>query len=186
LLQTFQFMKQAIVIFILLINLPSFSQDNTKTKGLFYKISLATTLGINEDFSLSEEDNKNLIRPSAIFLNNTIGYQFDERSSLGLNTEYNWHSESGLQFFPVHLSFTYNIFDFDDVVFVRGGYGKLLNLGTRFEKGTLYKVGIGYRAYDDNFKNAVLFGLDFSRKRFGFRQTEKLSSVSIFLEFMVF
>ncbi len=78
------------------------------------------------------------------------------------------------------------MFDFDDKVFVRGGYGKMIDLGKNFESGTLYKLGIGYQAFDDNFKNSWLIGLDFSRKRFGFRQTEKLSSVSIFLEFMLF
>ena len=59
-------------------------------------------------------------------------------------------------------------------------------MGENFEKGTLYRVGTGIQLFDDDFNNSFLIGLDFSRKRFGFRQTEKLSSVSIFLEYIVF
>ena len=86
----------------------------------------------------------------------------------------------------MYLNFQYNVFDFDDKVFIRGGYGRLIDLGKAFETGTLYKVGLGAQIYDENYKNSWLIGLDFSRKRFGYRQTEKLSSVSIFLEFMLF
>jgi hypothetical protein len=86
----------------------------------------------------------------------------------------------------LHLSFQYNLFDFDDELFIRGGYGALLDIGKSFEEGTLYKLGTGVRIYDDNFKNSWLIGFDFSRKRFGYKQTEKLSSVSLFLEYMVF
>jgi hypothetical protein len=50
----------------------------------------------------------------------------------------------------------------------------------------MYKFGIGYRGFDENFRNSWLIGLDFNRKRFGYRQEEKLSGVSIFLEFMLF
>jgi len=164
----------------------SFSQTDVKTNGLFYKISLGATLTINEDYELFDEYDDTFLIPSAYLINNTIGYQFDERTSLGLNLEYNWHSKQRLHFFPAFLSFRYNILNFDDNVFIRAGYGRLLNMGKNFEKGTLYKVGAGMQLFDDDFNNSLLIGLDFSRKRFGFRQTEKLSSVSVFLEYIVF
>ena len=173
------------LLLVLFFNLIS-AQDDIKTNGLFYKISLATTLTVNEEFSFEEDNDEPFFRLSAFFLNNTFGYQFDDRSAMGLNTEYNRHPESGLQFFPVHLSFQYNIIDNDDKFFVRGSYGKLIGINTDFEKGTLYRVGIGTRLFDENFKNSWLLGVDFTRKRFGFRQLDKLSSVSFFLEFMVF
>ncbi|MGB3605759.1 hypothetical protein [Psychroserpens sp.] len=84
------------------------------------------------------------------------------------------------------MNFTYNIVDFDDVLFVRGGYGTLVDLGESFENGTLYTVGLGYRIFDDDFRNSWLVGFDFSRRRFGNQQNDKLSSVAIFLEFMLF
>lgn len=163
-----------------------FSQDE-KTKGLFYKISLATTLAVNEDYTLTQDDDSgSLIKPNALFVNNTIGYQLDPRNAIGLNAEYNWQHKQDLHFFPLYATLQHNIIVDDDNVFLRAGYGKLLKLGTSFEKGTMYKLGIGYQIFDENYRNSWLIGLDFSRKRFGYKQTEKISSLAIFLEFMLF
>jgi len=172
---------------LLLFSLVSITaQEQDKTNGLFYKASVSTTLTTNEDYTIANDDGESFINVNGIFFNNTIGYQFDSRSSIGLNIEYDHYLEQNLNFFPVYLDFTYNIFEFDDAVFIRGGYGKIIDLGKAFENGNMYKVGVGYRAFDDNFKNSWLIGFDFSRRRFGFRQTEKLSSFAIFLEFMLF
>ncbi|RZW57308.1 MAG: hypothetical protein EX263_01035 [Flavobacteriaceae bacterium] len=161
-------------------------QDAIKTSGLFYKISLGTTFTLNENYMLFDEYDDTFIQPSAFLINNTLGYQFDERSALGVNLEYDWHSQQGFQFLPVHLSFKYNIIAKDDNLFVRGSYGRLIGINQNFRKGTLYKAGLGYQMFDANIKNSWLIGIDFSRKRFGIQQTEKLSSLSLFLEFMVF
>ena len=178
-------MKQYSAILFLFFFATLVAQNQEKTNGFFYKPSLAFTLTTNDNYTIANDENENIFNPNGLFINNTIGYQFDARSSIGLNLEYNHYLDQNLNFLPVYLDFTYNIFDFDDMIFVRGGYGKLVDLGTDFENGTLYKAGIGYRAFDDNFKNSWLIGLDFSRKRFGLQQFEKLSSVAIFLEFML-
>lgn len=163
------------------------AQTDIKTHGFFYKISLSSTLTTNDEYTLSSDDDTgSFIIPNAIFINNSIGYQFDQRTSIDLNIEYDRYTRQALNFLPIHLGFNYNILDFDDMVFIRGGYGKLLKVGNSFEKGNMYKFGVGYRAFDENFKNSWLIGLDFSRKRFGYRLTEKISSVSIFMEFMLF
>ncbi|MEH6534921.1 MAG: hypothetical protein V7719_00905 [Psychroserpens sp.] len=177
-----QFSTLLLLLFFTLVN----AQDEEKTSGLFYKASLSATLTTNEDYTIANDDGETFININGIFISNTLGYQFDSRSSIGLNVEYDRYIDQDLNFLPVFLDFTYNIFDFDDQVFIRGGYGKLVDLGKTFENGTTYKVGIGYRAYDDDFKNSLLIGFDFNRKRFGFRQNEKLSSFAIFLEFMIF
>ncbi|MCD2257918.1 hypothetical protein [Psychroserpens luteolus] len=179
-------MKQLSTLLLLLSVLMIQAQDEEKTRGIFYKASLSATLTTNDNYTIANDDGESFINLNGIFINNTIGYQFDTRSSLGLNIEYDHYIDQNLNFLPVYLDFTYNIFDFDDQVFVRGGYGKLVDLGKAFENGNTYKLGIGYRAYDDDFKNSFLIGFDFSRKRFGFRQTEKLSSFAIFFEFMLF
>ena len=166
-----------------------FSQnDSLKTKGTFYKLSLATTLAVNSDYGEYGHDDETLLIPNALFVNNTIGYQFDKRSLIGLNLEYNWHSEQGLHFLPAYLSFQYNIIVFEksDKIFIRGGYGTLLGLGKSFEKGNLYKFGIGSQSIPFRNNDSLLFGLDFTRKRFGHRTLEGLSSVSIFVEYMFF
>jgi hypothetical protein len=179
-------MKHLSALVLLLYSLSVFTQEQEKTHGLFYKVSVAATLTTNENYTISNDNDDTFINPNGLFLNNTIGYQFDSRSSIGLNLEYNHFLDQNLNFFPVYLDFTYNIFDFDDVVFVRGGYGTIVDLGKSFEDGNMYKLGVGYRHFDDNFKNSWLIGFDFSRRRFGFRQTEKLSSFAIFMEFMLF
>lgn len=180
-------MKQLILTLCLGFSLLGFSQDDIKTSGIYYKISLAGTLTTNDEYTVNpKDDTGSLIEPNAFFITNSLGYQFDQKSSLDLNIEYDRYTIQGLNFLPLHLGFNYNVLDFDDVVFVRGGYGKLIKAGDGFEKGTMYKFGIGYRAFDDNFRNSWLIGFDFNRKRFGYKQEKKLTSVSIFIEFMLF
>lgn len=177
----------ALILFFLCNSINGFSQtEQEKTSGVFYKFSLATTLTINEYYNIFEDDGETLFNPSALLINNTIGYQFDQRSIIGLNFEYNWHSKQGLHFFPAYLSFQYNVIAKDDNMFIRGGYGTLLGLGSSFEKGNMYKLGLGAQIFDNKFRNSFLIGLDFTRKRFGYKTLEGLSSVSIFVEFMLF
>ena len=180
-------MKRSLTLLCMLSCFALLAQADIKSNGFYYKISGATTLTINEEYTLAEDDDTGpLILPSALFINNTFGYRFDERSVIGLNLEYNWHSESGFHFMPAYLSFRYNVIPGDDNIFVRTGYGRLLNMGRSFETGTMYKVGAGVEIFNEDYTNSFLMGFDFSRKRFGYHQTEKLSSVSIFFEFMVF
>ena len=180
-------MKQLYSAFLVLLFFNSIqAQDDEKTKGLYYKVSLAATLTINQDYTIGDDDSGSFLIPNALFLNNSIGYQFDRRSMIGLNFEFDRYVDQQLSFFPIYFDFTYNLFDFDDLIFIRGGYGRLIDLGGSFQPGTTYKAGLGCRTFDDDYRNSFLIGLDFSRKRFGFRQTEKLTSVSIFLEFMLF
>ena len=168
--------------------------DRIKIMGPFYKFSLATTLHINEDSNTDSD--APLIIPNGFFINNTVGFQFDKRSSISLNFEYDLYSKQALHFFPAYLEFKYNILRFEVInddgtiyqnnLFLRGGYGTLLSMGKSFEKGNYLKLGIGYQLQVDDSNNSILIGLDFSRKRFGYETLEGLSSVSIFLEFMVF
>lgn len=178
-------MKQFLFLIPLMLSHSCFSQDE-KTHGIYYKISLATTLAVNEDYQVFDEYDDTLLQPSALFVNNTLGYQMDHRTALGINVEYNWQHKQGLHFLPIFLNLRHNIIADDDNLFLRVGYGKLLSISRDFEKGTLYKLGIGYQIFDEDYRNSWLLGLDFSRKRFGIRETEKISSVAIFLEFMLF
>jgi len=117
-------LKPFIYITILLICSTVFSQDE-KTKGFFYTISLATTLAVNKDDTIIEDDNGPLINPRALFVNNTLGYQLDKGNAVGINAEYNWQPKQNLHFFPLYVNLRHNIVVNDDNVFVRGGYGKL-------------------------------------------------------------
>ena len=182
-------MKPTLITFVLLFfsSISSFSQIKPeKTNGLFYKISLATTLTANEENTLFADDDEPFFNFSALFVNNTLGYQFDKRTSIAANLEYNWHSQQGFHFAPAYLSLHHNIIADDTNFFVRGGYGTLLGISKDFKKGNMYKFGLGVQVFDNNYRNSFLIGIDFTRKRFGYRTSEGLSSVSIFLEFMLF
>ncbi len=177
-------MKYFISVLFFSLSIATFSQNDTKATGLFYKFSFATTLTLNEDFEF--ETDQTLINPSAFFFNNTVGIQVDNKSSIGFNVEYDWHSRQGLNFLPVYVSYQYNIFEYEENLFIRAGYGRMIGIGKSFEKGSLYKVGLGIQVLDQQDKNSFLIGLDFSRKRYGFIRHSKLSSVSVFLEFEIF
>ena len=175
---------KTISTFVLLLSVMILSaQETSKKLGLFYKLGVATTLTINEDYVVGDdEDNEAFFRFNAFFLNNTIGYKFDPRSSIGINLEYDWHSESGLMFMPLHLSFRYNVIQKDENVFIRSSYGRLLDVGNSFEAGSLYKVGIGAEIFNEASNNSGLLGIESTQKSFGFREEEKLVSISFFLE----
>ena len=174
-------MKYLFTFFLLL---TVFTISSQEKNGFYYKLSLASTLTINEDFTIGNDEGETLINPSAIFINNTIGFKLDQKSSVGLNIEYDWYSKQGLHFLPIYFSFRYNIFEYEDNIFLRSGYGRLISLSKYFENGTMYKIGLGFEIFDDDYENSLLIGLDFNRKRFGYRQLEKISSVAIFLEYI--
>ncbi|MFT5847048.1 MAG: hypothetical protein ACJARX_000330 [Psychroserpens sp.] len=179
-------MKQLSTVLLLLFFAITHAQDDQKPSGFFYKVSFSATLTNNENYTIGDDNDESFIQLNGLFLNNSIGFQFDTRSSIGLNVEYNRFLDQYLNFLPVYLDFTYNPTYFDNHIFVRGGYGKLVDLGDDFENGNMYKVGTGFRISDGSIKNSLLIGFDFSRRRFGFRQQEKLSSFAILLEYMFF
>ena len=84
------------------------------------------------------------------------------------------------------MSLRHNIIVDDDNIFVRGGYGSLLGISKDFKKGNMYKLGLGLQIVNFDNDNSFLIGIDFTRKRFGYRTLEGLSSISIFIEFMLF
>lgn len=112
--------------------------------------------------------------------------KLNEKFSVGLNIEYDWHSKQGFNFLPIYVSSKYNIIEDEENFFVRGGYGVIMSPNNNFEKGTFYKLGNGLQIFDDAYKNSWLISLDFSRKHFGYNHLEKISSVSVFVEFMLF
>lgn len=179
-------MKKFTLFLLLFASCLTFSQDDAKTQGLFYKISLAGTLTTNEDFELGSNDGEGLIILNALFFNNTFGLRIDNRFSAGLNLEYEGHLKQNLNFLPAYVSLRYVLFEYEDNFFIRGGYGQLLKLNDNFEKGGFYKAGMGFQIFDDDYRNSFLFGLDFTRKQYGFIRQDKISSVSVFLEFEVF
>ena len=175
------------LLFCLLFMPPAiFSQEVLEKKGGTYgKLSFATSLRINEDYRIQifgekNEEDKALIQLSAYFVNASIGYQFENRAALAINLEYNYHSRQGLHFLMPYLSGRINIVNNPTTPFIRGGYGNLFDITNNFKDGNIYKLGLGFM-----FENALLLGFEFTNKRFGYRSLTELSSVSLFIEFML-
>ena len=124
---------------------------------------------------------KTFLRLSAFFFETSIGYQFGQRAALGVNLGYHYHSEQGLHFIPAYLNARVNFSDKENRFFIRGGFGKLIGIGSDFESGNYSKIGLGFQ-YD----NIGLIGLDFNHKAIGFRDLEGLGSISIFIEYILF
>jgi phosphoketolase len=100
---------------------------------------------------------------------------------LGVNLGYHYHSEQGLHFIPAYLNARINFSDKEDSFFLRGGFGKLIGIGSNFESGTYSKVGLGIQT-----QKIGLIGLEFNYKEIGFRDLEGLESISLFLEYILF
>ena len=50
----------------------------------------------------------------------------------------------------------------------------------------MYKVGAGIQGIVSSKGNAILIGVDYTQKRFGIEKRDRLSTVSISLELMLF
>ena len=79
-----------------------------------------------------------------------------------------------------YLSGRFNIVNHPTSPFIRGGYGNLYNITNNFKEGDMYKLGLGFI-----FDNVLLLGFEFTNKKFGYRSLTALSSVSIFIEFIL-
>lgn len=178
--------KVYLLLNVLLLSQLTYGQEEEKTRGFYYKISMSGTLAINENYTVQTDDDESLVKLNGFFINNTIGLQVDERVSIGLNGEIDIHDRQRLKFAPIFISSHYNLIVDDANYFIRGGIGRLVKLGKDYENGTFYKLGLGIQIFDKNFRNSFLIGADFSRKRFGFKEQEKLSSMAIFLEYRIF
>ena len=175
-------LKYLITSALFFVLLSSYAQIDDREQGLFYKIGIATTLALNENYEVfNKDDDDLLLKIDALFIKNTLGYRFSTKTSIGLNLEANFHPEPFNRFYPAFLDFRYNIIDKDDNGFIRFGYGVLMH-NSKLNRGTLYKIGLGGEYFLENSNKSILFGIDFIRKRFGYRQENKLSSVSLFLE----
>ncbi|PCH72505.1 MAG: hypothetical protein COB98_11765 [Flavobacteriaceae bacterium] len=176
----------SILLVVILLSNTSYGQEEEKIRGFFYKISAAGTLAVNEHYTIQTDDDESLIKLNGLFISNTFGLQINERVSIGLNAGMDFYESQDLRFAPLFMSTHYSYIVDDANYFIRAGIGRLLKLGKNFEDGSLYKLGTGIQFFDKNFRKSILVGLDFSRKRFGYREQEKLSSLSLFIEYRLF
>ena len=66
-------MKKILCLISILIPYLAFTQDSIKSNGLFYKASLGITFTVNENYTITEEDDESFLNPSAFLVNINLG-----------------------------------------------------------------------------------------------------------------
>ncbi|MGC6431921.1 MAG: hypothetical protein ACON5F_12825 [Jejuia sp.] len=147
---------------------------------------MATTFSLLENYNNASGVPNQRTESPAFFIHSALGMQFNRITLIGLNLEYNKYPQSQYNFVPLYLSFQRNIIRSTNDFYLRGGYGSLLDMGRNFRNGRIYKIGAGYQIYYNKGKNSFLAGIDYTNKKLKNDLIESLSSISIYLEFMLF
>lgn len=177
-------MKKLLLSIILFSSITILSQE--KLGRPFITGSLNFTLGINEDYTLDNEDDETLLEPAAIFLRLGFGYEFKRKVAISFNAGYDYHWNYATSAFPTYGTLKYNITEFDDdALFVEVGYGKMWRPSNKYPDGNYYGFGIGVQAAGEKRWNTIV-RLDFHRKGIIGFENNRLDSVSLGIGFSFF
>ncbi len=163
-----------------------YSQKNTNdhTNNLFYKVGIAATISSGENYHSEFDIPDERSGAPAFFIHNAIGVQFNRLTLIGLNLEYNKYPKQG-GFLPLYISLQRNIIRNTNDIYLRGGYGTLLDVGRDFRNGRLFKAGVGCQIYYNKGKNSFLAGIDYTKKTLSEDIMKSLSGVAIYFEFIL-
>lgn len=154
-----------------------------KMKKPFFNGSLNTTFGINQDYTIGDDDNGSLIEPRSILIRTGFGYQFTNRWASSIHLGYDHHIRYGINAIPLFGSLRYNFsYHTTAAYFIEASYGEIFRPSNDFVDGDYYKIGIGFISLDQKRWNAML-RLDFHRKTIPGFENENLDSISIGLGF---
>jgi len=175
-------MKKITLGILLLFVFNCFSQEEKEQK-LFYSFTINATLARNTNYGeydyFTGEEDRNIFAVGAFFLRNGVEIKMNKLLTTGLKFGIDYHSESDILAFPYYIDSKITISEVDDDKFyVSGGLGKLLKISNSFEKGTYYKIGIGYHIATDA-RHLFILNLDFHQKNFANFEKGKLNSLSI-------
>ena len=177
-------MKKNLSLIFLFITLLSLSQQ--KFGKSFITGTFNFTLGINENYTINNEEGEYLIEPAAIFLRTGFGYEFKKRVAISFNAGFDYHWNYAVSAFPTYGTIKYNITeDEGDTFFIEGSYGKMWRPSSNYPDGKYYSFGIGSQVAGGDRWNTIL-RLDFHRKSiYGF-ENNRLDSVSLGIGFSFF
>ena len=160
------------------------SQD--KIGGPFFTGDVNLTLGINENYTVFNDDDETLIVPSALFFRFGFGYEFKRRVAIALNSGFDYHWNYAVSVLPTYASLKYNISQKDnDVFFTEARYGKMWTPSSHYQDGNYYGLGIGLQMAGEKRWNTIL-RLDFHRKAIMGFKNNRLDSVSLGIGFSFF
>ncbi|MDP3313644.1 hypothetical protein [Lutibacter sp.] len=171
-------MKNSLSIVVLLLSFYGFSQ-----KRAMYNFNVNWTLAYNDNFNIAsalnnEEDNTFFVA-GAFFFRNGVDVEINNFMTIGANIGLDWHPNINLLAIPYYLDTKVAISHVDDDKFyVEVGIGKLLKLGSNFENGDYYKIGLGYNiATGQNF--GIVLSTAFHQKKIKNMVNGRLNSFSI-------
>ena len=177
-------MKKALLA--LLLFTATFAMSQERVKKPFFTGSLSTTLAINPNYTINNDDEETLLEPASILLRLGFGYQLNKRWLASFHTGYDHHLRFDINAIPTFGKLTYNILeDADDTFFISTSYGKMWRPSSKFENGKYYGLGIGWQIAGEGRWN-TLIKIDFHRKKIADFKKGNLDSVSLGIGFSLF
>jgi len=163
---------------------PTCSQEEYKRP--FFTTSLATTLTINENYTIDADDGEPLLLPNSIILRVGFGYQLHRRVLASVHTGFDHHWGYNINAIPAYGTLRFNISENDgDAFFMETSYGKLWRPSNKFSDGNYYGLGIGFEfESESNIKSSLRF--KYHRKTILGFENNRLDSFSIGLGFLFF
>jgi hypothetical protein len=176
-------MKSGLLLFFLFITTLSSSQE--KLGRPFITGTFNFALGINENYTINNDEGEYLIEPAAIFLRTGFGYEFKKRVAISFNAGFDYHWNYAVSAFPTYGTLKYNITDDDDTLFIEASYGKMWRPSLSYPDGNYYGFGIGVQVTGTNRWNTIV-RLDIHRKGiYGF-ENNRIDSVSLGIGVSIF
>lgn len=177
-------MRKILLIIVFIISIKISAQE--KIGRPYITGSVNFTLGLNENYTLFNNDEETFLIPAAAFFRIGFGYEFAKRIGISFNSGYDYHWNYATSAFPTYGSLKYNISEReDDTFFVEMSYGKMWRPSIQYPDGNYYGLGIGAQFAGAKRWNGIL-RLDFHRKGiFGFKNN-RLDSVSFGVGFSFF
>lgn len=177
-------MKKILLLLLLFNVLESSSQE--KLGRPFVTGSLNFTLGVNENYTINNDDDETFLEPAAIFLRAGFGYEFQRKVAISFNAGFDYHWNYAVSAFPTYTTLKYNITESDDdAFFVEASFGKMWRPSSKYSDGDYYGFGIGSQIAGEDRWNTII-RLDFHRKEvYGF-ENNRLDSISFGIGFSFF
>ena len=177
-------MKKLFLILLILFWFNSFSQE--KPGRAFVKGNINFVLGINENYSLFEDDDESLIIPTGVFARVGFGYEFKKRIALSFNTGYDYHWNYAVSAIPTFGNLQFNLWrNGDNVFFTDVSYGKMFRMSKNYIDGNYYGFGFGYQIEGEKRWNTI-FRFDLHRKEILGFNNNRLDSFSFGIGFSFF
>ena len=176
-------MKKLLLIYLFIAVASNFYAQNTSKKP-FLTGDLNFTFGINENYTLFNDDDESFLKFSAVMFRVGAGYQFNSKWLASFNIGYDHHTRYSINAIPTYGTLRYNIAADDfDAFFAEASYGKMWRPSSKYENGDYYKLGLGVQMGGSGRWHTLL-KLDFHRKKIIGFKNHTLDSVSLGIGFI--